>query len=85
MKWDTLSENSKVALLTSISWQKEFNSSQVEQALNDKSSNVQIAAIRVIADRNLDKFKKHLEKIYEIASPDSQLSKVAESAIKKFK
>ena len=28
--------------------------------------------------------KKHLEKIYEIASPDSQLSKVAESAIKKF-
>lgn len=85
LKWDTLSENSKVALLTSISWQKEFNSSQVEQALNDKSSNVQIAAIRVIADRNLDKFKKHLEKIYEIASPDSQLSKVAESAIKKFK
>ena len=84
LKWNTLSENSKVALLTSTSWKKNLDPGLIKQALSDSSSKVKIAAIRIVADRKIVKHKMFLEKILKGNDPESQLSKVAESALKKI-
>ena len=84
LKWNTLSENSKVALLTSTSWKKNLDPGLIKQALSDSSSKVKIAAIRIVADRKIVKHKMFLEKILKGNDQESQLSKVAESALKKI-
>ena len=84
LKWNTLSENSKVALLTSTSWKKNLDPGLIKQALSDSSSKVKIAAIRIVADRKIVKHKMFLEKILKGNDQESQLSKVVESALKKI-
>ena len=82
--WKSLSENSKVALLTSTRWQEDLDSNLISKALEDPSQKVQISAIRIIADRNIKVHKKDLELILTKVNGDSQLSKVTTSALKKL-
>ncbi|MDE0570405.1 MAG: hypothetical protein OSB44_06960 [Verrucomicrobiales bacterium] len=84
LTWESLSENSKVALLTSTRWQEKKDKDQISKAINDPSKKVQIAAIRIIADENMKKFKEPLERLLSSAEPNSQLSKVTKSAIKEL-
>ena len=84
LTWESLSENSKVALLTSTRWQEKKDKDQISKAINDPSKKVQIAAIRIIADENFKQFKEALERLLSSAEPNSQLSKVTESAIKEL-
>ena len=84
VEWESLSENSRVALLTSTRWQEKKDTPQISKAINDPSKKVQIAAIRIIADENIKQFKESLEKLLSSAEPNSQLSKVTESAIKEL-
>ncbi|MDA7605754.1 hypothetical protein N8631_03135 [Verrucomicrobiales bacterium] len=84
VEWESLSENSRVALLTSIRWQEKKDTPQISKAINDPSKKVQIAAIRIIADENIKQFKESLEKLLSSAEPNSQLYKVTESAIKEL-
>ena len=82
--WKSLSENSKVALLTSTRWQEDLDSNLISKALEDPSHKVQISAIRIIADRNIKVHKKDLELILTKIDDGSQLSKVTTSALKKL-
>ena len=84
VEWESLSENSRVALLTSTRWREKKDKPQISKAINDPSKKVQIAAIRIIADENIKQFKESLEKLLSSAEPNSQLSKVTESAIKEL-
>ena len=84
VEWESLSENSRVALLTSTRWQEKKDTPQISKAINDPSKKVQIAAIRIIADENIKQFKESLEKLLSSAEPNSQLYKVTESAIKEL-
>ena len=84
LAWESLSENSRVALLTSTRWQEKKDKDQISKAINDPSKKVQIAAIRIIADENIKQFKEALERLLSSAEPNSQLFKVTESAIKEL-
>ena len=84
VEWESLSENSRVALLTSTRWQEKKDKPQISKAINDPSKKVQIAAIRIIADEKIKQFKESLEKLLSSAEPNSQLYKVTESAIKEL-
>jgi hypothetical protein len=84
LTWESLSENSRVALLTSTRWQEKKDKDQISKAINDPSKKVKIAVIRIIADENFKQFKEPLERLLSSAEPNSQLSKVTKSAIKEL-
>jgi putative membrane-bound dehydrogenase-like protein len=83
--WESLSENSRIALLTAAKWDERKDQEQILKAINGSSKKAQIAAIRIIADENMKQFREPLEKILGSADPNSQLFKVTESAIKELK
>ena len=82
--WKSLSEKSKVALLTSTRWQEDLDTNLISKALKDPSKKVQIAVIRIIADRDIKKYKEDLKSILTKIDDESQLSKVTASALKKL-
>ncbi len=84
LEWESLSENSRVALLTSTRWQEKKDADLISKAIKNSSKKIQIAAIRIIADENMKQFKEPLERLLSSAEPNSQLSKVTKSAIKEL-
>ena len=84
LRWDTLSENARVAMLTASRWKGIHHNKLLARALDDPSRNVRIAAVRIIADGKLAAFRDKISSMLPAEGKDTQFYMTVEAALKEL-
>ena len=71
-------------MLTASNWKEQPTQEMLTRALGDPSGNVRIAAVRIIADKNIVFFKDKLNDMLPSTARDSQLYQTLAAALKEL-